>query len=284
MKTLSKHSSFGGTTGFYEHWSEANQCMMKFSVYEPPEAKGKMVPVVIYLAGLTCNEETFMTKSGAQRVASELGLMIVAPDTSPRGDGVPDDPESAWDFGLGAGFYLNATEEPYSRNYKMDNYITRDLKKVIFENFNGSKLAQGIFGHSMGGHGALTLGLKYSDIYKSISAFAPICAPMSCPWGQKAFKNYLGDDEKIWRDFDASVLIKGVENAKSKFPILIDQGMGDQFLIKELHPHLLEKGAEKSGYPLNIRCHEGYDHGYYFISSFMEDHLRHHAKILKSEE
>ena len=254
---------------------------MKFAVYEPPQAKSCLVPVVTFLAGLTCNEETFMTKGGAQRIASELGLMIVAPDTSPRGEGIVDDPEGAWDFGLGAGFYLNATQNPYAKNYNMDNYITHDLQKVIFENFNASKIAQGIFGHSMGGHGALTLGLKYENLYKSISAFAPICAPVSCPWGQKAFTYYLGSNRKSWEKFDSSLLIANIKSAKYKAPILIDQGMRDQFLIDQLQPHLLERAANVSGYPINIRRHNDYDHGYFFVSTFMEDHLIHHAKTLK---
>jgi S-formylglutathione hydrolase len=286
MEILSKHKVFGGYQGFYSHESEATGTTMKFSVFEPDAICDGPVPVLTYLAGLTCTEETFVTKGGAQRVAAELGLMLVAPDTSPRGtdkrgENVPDDADGGWDFGLGAGFYLNATEAPFADHYKMDDYVVKDLQAIVFSNFNGDRGRQGIFGHSMGGHGALTLGLKSPDLFKSLSAFAPICAPMSCPWGKKAFSGYLGDDKDAWANHDASMLIAGIKGAGDKPTILVDQGLGDNFLEAELHPHLLEEGAKASGYPLTLRRHEGYDHGYYFIQSFMEDHLRHHANILK---
>lgn len=281
MEILSKHKVFGGYQGFYSHESKATGTTMKFSVFEPEAICDGPVPVLTYLAGLTCTEETFVIKGGAQRVAAELGLMLVASDTSPRGDGVADDAEGGWDFGLGAGFYLNATEEPFATHYQMEDYILQDLQEVIFSNFNGDRGQQGIFGHSMGGHGALTLGLKNPELFQSISAFAPICAPCVCPWGNKAFSGYLGDDKAAWANHDASQLIASVDNATSKAAILVDQGLGDNFLEVELHPHLLEEGARASGYPLTLRRHEGYDHGYYFIQSFMEDHLRHHAGILK---
>ena len=281
METLSEHECFGGRVGFYRHRSEANHCDMQFSVFAPPQADAGPVPVVTYLAGLTCTEETFMIKAGAQRVAAELGLMLVAPDTSPRGDDVPDDPEGAWDFGLGAGFYLNATREPWDRHYHMYDYVTRELAQVVQAAFPADANRQGITGHSMGGHGALTLGLRNPDVYSSISAFAPICSPIQCPWGQKALSNYLGDDEAAWRNHDACELARSV-TTRPAARILVDQGLGDQFLEQELHPHLLEEACDEAGIELELRRHAGYDHGYYFIASFIEDHLRHHAGILNA--
>ena len=237
------------------------------------------MPVLTYLAGLTCTEETFMIKGGAQRVAAEIGLMLVAPDTSPRGDDVPDDPDGAYDFGLGAGFYLNATEAPWNRHYHMYDYVTGELQDTVFAVFPGDRKRQGIFGHSMGGHGALTIGLKNPQIYKSVSAFSPICSPINCPWGKKALGNYLGQDRSAWMEHDATELIKKIETLPAS-EILVDQGMGDQFLQQELHPHLLEAACRDKGVVLNLRRHDHYDHGYYFISTFMEDHLCHHAAIL----
>ena len=281
METLSEHPAFGGKVGFYRHTSDVNHCDMQFSVFVPPQAAGGPVPVVTYLAGLTCTEETFMTKGGAQRIAAEHGIMLVAPDTSPRGDGVPDDPDGAWDFGLGAGFYINATEAPWNEHYRMYDYVTRELPELLFENFPGDRSRQGITGHSMGGHGALTLGLKNPQTYRSISAFAPICSPINCPWGQKALGNYLGADQAAWIDCDATELVKKLGDPPAN-EILVDQGMGDQFLDQELHPHLFEAACEQQGVALQLRRHDGYDHGYYFISTFMEDHLRHHAGILNA--
>ena len=279
METLSEHAAFGGTVGFYQHRSSANNCDMQFSVFVPPQAADGPVPVLTYLAGLTCTEETFMIKGGAQRVAAEIGLMLVAPDTSPRGDDVPDDPDGAYDFGLGAGFYLNATEAPWNRHYHMYDYVTGELQDTVFAVFPGDRKRQGIFGHSMGGHGALTIGLKNPQIYKSVSAFSPICSPINCPWGKKALGNYLGQDRSAWMEHDATELIKKIETLPAS-EILVDQGMGDQFLQQELHPHLLEAACREKGVVLNLRRHDHYDHGYYFISTFMEDHLRHHAAIL----
>ena len=207
--------------------------------------------------------------------------MLVAPDTSPRGPDVPDDPDGGWDFGLGAGFYLDATEAPWSEHYNMESYVTRDLQTAVFDNFAGNPEAQGIFGHSMGGHGALTLGLRHPGLYKSISAFAPICAPMEGPWGRKAFSNYLGADRAAWTAHDASRLMARVADAASRPPILVDQGLADEYLGRELLPDRLEAAAEAAGYPLQLHRHEGYDHGYYFIQSFMSDHLAHHAAILR---
>jgi len=279
VETLSEHRAFGGTLGFYQHASTSTGVDMRFAVFSPSQAKTTPVPVVTYLAGLTCTEETFMIKGGALRLAAELGLMLVAPDTSPRGDEVPDDPDGAWDFGIGAGFYLNATEVPWKTHYQMYEYVTSELPALIFGNFSGDKTRQGIFGHSMGGHGALTLGLKNPQTYSSISAFAPICSPIHCPWGQKALSNYLGSDESTWLESDASALVASIAR-KPANKILVDQGLADPFLEQELHPHLLEEACSQHGVELEIRRHEGYDHGYYFISTFMDDHLRHHAAIL----
>ena len=278
IEVISEHAAFGGTVGFYRHQATSTDCDMQFSVFTPPQATADRVPVLTWLSGLTCTEETFMIKSGAQRLAAELGLMIVCPDTSPRGEAIPDDPEGAWDFGLGAGFYLNASEAPWSANYRMYDYVSRELPGLIESEFPADKHRQGIFGHSMGGHGALTVGLKNPDTYASISAFAPICNPMVCPWGQKAFGNYLGADESLWRDYDATELI--ASGAKSKAGLLIDQGLDDQFLERELYPDHFAAACDKAGVELELRRHAGYDHGYYFIATFVDDHLRHHARIL----
>ena len=252
---------------------------MQFSVFQPPQATDGPVPVVTYLAGLTCTEETFMIKAGAQLVAVELGLMLVAPDTSPRGAEVPDDPDGAYDFGLGAGFYLNATEAPWNQYFHMYDYVTKELPDILFANFPGDRDRHGITGHSMGGHGALTVGLKNPDAYKSISAFAPICSPINCPWGQKALGNYLGAEQSAWAGYDATELVRNLD-AMPANSILFDQGLADQFLEQELHPHLFEAACMEKGVALELRRHEGYDHGYYFISTFMGDHLRFHADIL----
>lgn len=281
LEVISEFAAFGGKVGFYRHASQVNQCAMQFAVYQPPQAEDRKVPVLTWLSGLTCSEETFMIKGGAQRIAAALGLIIVAPDTSPRGDDVPDDPEAAYDFGLGAGFYLNATEEPWSQYYNMYDYVTAELPEIIGAEFPADLARQGIFGHSMGGHGALTIGLKNPDVYRSISAFAPICSPTNCPWGQKALGNYLGSDQTQWADYDATTLVKNLGDAGPANPILIDQGLADQFLEQELHPHLFESACGDADVELELRRHVGYDHGYYFISTFMEDHLRHHAKYLR---
>jgi S-formylglutathione hydrolase len=279
VDTISEHRAFGGTLGFYEHRSTTTGVGMRFAVFSPPQAEESAVPVLTYLAGLTCNEETFMTKSGALEDAAELGLMLVAPDTSPRGDGVPDDPDGAWDFGLGAGFYLNATAAPWKTHYRMYDYITIELAALVAKNFPADADRQGIFGHSMGGHGALTIGLKNPQLYSSISAFAPICSPIHCPWGQKALSNYVGDDISDWQEHDAVALVASVATKPANM-ILVDQGLSDQFLEQELHPHMLESACENNDVALELRRHDGYDHGYYFISTFMGDHLRHHAAIL----
>lgn len=280
IETLSEHTAFNGTIGFYRHDSTSNNCPMQFSVFQPLQAKSESVPVVTYLAGLTCTEETFMIKSGALRVAAELGLMLVAPDTSPRGEDVPDDPDGAYDFGLGAGFYLNATEAPWNQHFNMYDYLTKELPEVLSSSFPADLNRQGITGHSMGGHGALTIGLKNPQAYRSISAFAPICSPSNCPWGKKAFENYLGEDRAAWAEYDATELV-GKLQAAPEHKILIDQGLADQFLEQELHPDLFEAACAANGVALELRRHDGYDHGYFFISTFMEDHLRYHASVLQ---
>lgn len=280
LERISEHGCFGGKMGFYRHRSSVNDCDMRFSVFLPSQAENGTVPVLTFLSGLTCTEETFMIKSGAQRYAAELGMMLVSPDTSPRGDDVSDDPDGAYDFGIAAGFYLNATEPPWSANFQMYDYVTRELPGIIFSQFPADPDRQGLCGHSMGGHGALTIGLKNPDTFKSISAFAPICSPMNCPWGQKALSNYLGSDQSTWPEYDATELVKRLGDKRPRNRILIDQGMNDQYLAQELHPHLFEAACKEYSVDLELRRHEGYDHGYYFISTFMEDHLRHHSGLL----
>jgi S-formylglutathione hydrolase len=274
---VSEHACFGGVQRFYKHASRETRGTMKFSVYLPPQSRAGKVPVLYYLSGLTCTEETFPIKGHAQQTASELGLMLVAPDTSPREPRVAGDAES-WDFGQSAGFYVDATQAPWSTNYRMYSYVTRELPEVVAANLPANTAATGIFGHSMGGHGALTLALRNPALYKSVSAFAPIAAPMQCPWGKKAFTNYLGEDRETWREHDATELV-----ARKPFPglILIDQGTADQFLVEQLLPEKFKAAAAQSGQSLNLRMQPGYDHGYYFIQTFMADHLRHHAATLK---
>jgi S-formylglutathione hydrolase len=280
LEVLSRHRCFGGTVGFYRHEAASTACQMRFAVFMPPAAQSARVPVLYYLAGLTCTEETFMIKAGAQRLAAELGLALVAPDTSPRGVSLPGDGDS-WDFGLGAGFYVDATHEPWSRHYRMYSYVTQELRSLIETHFNVEGGRSGIFGHSMGGHGALTIALRNPARYRSVSAFAPICAPRRCPWGQKAFTGYLGPDHGQWAQYDASELAAAVREPRAHPPILVDQGLADQFLEAQLYPERLEEACRKSGLKLTLRRHEGYDHGYYFISTLMEDHLRHHDRCLK---
>lgn len=253
---------------------------MQFSVFVPPQASKGKVPVLTFLSGLTCTEENFMVKSGAQRVAAELGLMLVSPDTSPRGDGVPDDPDGAYDFGLGAGFYVNATAAPWSTHYQMYDYVTQELQKTIFDNFPGDADRHGLTGHSMGGHGALTIGLRNPQVFKSLSAFAPICTTLHSPWGQKALSHYLGDDKANWTDHDACEVARGVSDPHIFAKILVDQGANDPWLVEQLKPELLQVACKKSGLPLELRMHAGYDHGYYFIATFIEEHLRFHAEQL----
>jgi S-formylglutathione hydrolase len=277
IELVSEHGCYGGVQRFYKHASRETRGTMKFSVYLPPQSKSGKIPVLYYLAGLTCTEETFPIKSHAQQAAAQLGLMLVAPDTSPREPRLPGDADS-WDFGQGAGFYLDATQAPWSTNYRMYSYVTRELPEIVAQNFPAEAAATGIFGHSMGGHGALTIALKNPSVYKSVSAFSPIAAPMQSPWGKKGFTNYLGANQETWREYDATELV-----ARKPYPglILIDQGTSDQFLKEQLLPEKFKAAAEKAGQKLELRMQPGYDHGYYFMQTFMADHLRHHAAILK---
>lgn len=275
---VSEHACFGGTQSFWKHPSEACGGEMRFSVFTPPQAKQGPVPVLYYLAGLTCTEETFPTKGGAQRVAAELGLMLVSPDTSPRGANIPGE-DTDWDFGTGAGFYLDATQEPWKARYRMGTYITKELPGILGAHFPARMDREGIFGHSMGGHGALVTALRDPGRYRSVSAFAPIGAPIQSPWGKKAFGGYLGPDERAWREYDATELLKSGRRVPA---LLVDQGTKDKFLPDQLLPHFLKDACAAAGQPLTLRMQEGYDHGYYFISTFMEDHLRHHGAALNA--
>ncbi|MYM62812.1 S-formylglutathione hydrolase [Pseudomaricurvus sp. HS19] len=271
IEIVSQAKTFGGWHKQYTHVSATTNCTMRFAIYLPPQASAEnKVPVIYWLSGLTCTDENFMQKAGAHRIAAELGVAIVAPDTSPRGEGVPDDPEGAWDFGLGAGFYVNATQEPWRKHYQMYDYIVEELPALVESVFPVSQ-QRAITGHSMGGHGALTIAMKNPERYVAMSAFSPISSPINCPWGQKALGNYLGSDRSTWQVYDASVLMR---SSGVKIPALVDQGEADSFLKEQLKPEALEEAAEASGYPLELRRHEGYDHSYYFIATFIEDHLR----------
>ncbi|WP_133647574.1 S-formylglutathione hydrolase [Paraburkholderia flava] len=278
LELVSSHAAFGGEQRFYRHDSSTIGLPMRFSVYLPPQVALGSVPALFYLAGLTCTEETFPIKGGAQRFAAQHGIALIAPDTSPRGAGIAGESD-AWDFGVGAGFYVDATREPWSAHYRMYSYVRDELRETVLANLpiDGERL--GIFGHSMGGHGALMLALRNPDIYRSVSAFAPIAAPTRCPWGEKAFSGYLGDDREAWKQYDASEL---VAQASHRFAegILVDQGLADQFLATQLNPDVFEAACRAAGQPLELRRHAGYDHGYYFIQSFIEDHVAHHAKVL----
>jgi S-formylglutathione hydrolase len=273
LKLNAQYACFGGTVGFYSHLSATCHSEMKFSVYTPPQAKSAPVPILYFLSGLTCTEENFMIKAGAQQFAAKYGVMLVAPDTSPRNTGIAA-AEGDWELGTGAGFYVDATELPWRSHYHMYSYIVDELPALIAANFAVKPDRQGIFGHSMGGHGALVCALRNPDRYRSVSAFAPIVAPTQCPWGQKAFTNYLGSDPKPWKAYDATALV-----LDHPFPnsILIDQGTSDAFLKKQLMPDRFAQACEQAGQPLNLRMQDGYDHSYYFISTFIEDHIRHHA-------
>ena len=277
-ETVSSAACFGGRQLKLRHRSGALGCAMTFSVYLPPQAAKGVVPMIWWLSGLTCTDDNFVQKAGAQRYAAEAGVAIVCPDTSPRGEGVPDDPDSAWDFGLGAGFYVNATEAPWSANYQMHDYIVDELPQVLVaSNLPVNVERSSIMGHSMGGHGALTIALRNPGKYRSLSAFAPICALSQCPWGEKALGNYLGPDRDLWRSYDACELIA---DATERLPILIDQGRDDSFLKEQLKPNLLEKACAGAKHPLTLRMHAGYDHSFFFIASFIVDHIRHHARAL----
>ncbi len=276
LKTLSEHRCFGGTQTFQQHDSAEIGLPMRFSVFLPPQAAAGPVPALLYLAGLTCNEETFMVKAGAQRAAAAHGLALIAPDTSPRGAQVPGEADS-WDFGVGAGFYLDATQAPWATHWRTESWIIRELLPLLAAHFPIDRARLGIFGHSMGGHGALTLALRHPGTFKTLSAFAPICAPTQCAWGEKAFSGYLGADRSTWGPHDASALMQSQATVPYPQGILVDQGLADKFLADQLHPELFEAACRQAGQPLTLRRHAGYDHGYYFIQSFMADHLAHHA-------
>ena len=281
LELLSEHACFGGVQRFYKHASREIGLPMRFGLFLPPQALGgEQVPLLTFLAGLTCTEETFAMKAGAQRSAAELGLALLTPDTSPRNTGV-DSEDHHWDFGVGAGFYLDATEAPWSGHWCMESYLLKELLPAVVAEFKLAPDRQGLFGHSMGGHGALTLALRHPGAFTSVSAFAPICAPTQCLWGHKAFTGYLGQDESTWVEHDASALMAAQQAAPYPGGILIDQGLADKFLAEQLHPEAFEAACVQAGQPLTLRRHAGYDHGYYFISSFVEDHLRHHAAALQ---
>lgn len=274
FEIIKQHKSFGGNTIFCEHDSPATKTKMKFSAFLPKE-KEEIESAIIWLSGLTCTEENFITKAGAQAYLQNTKTMIICPDTSPRGLGLPGEDDS-YDFGSGAGFYINASKSPYDKNYQMEDYIIKDLINILREGFGVNKFS--IMGHSMGGHGALTLGLKNSNLFESISAFSPIVSPINCPWGQKAFNGYLGDNKDNWRKYDACELIKSGHKSKNK--ILIEQGTGDEFLKEQLKTHLFEEACKNNGQDFQINMREGFDHSYYFIASFIKDHIEFHIKSL----
>ena len=275
MERIEQHASFGGRQEVWRHASRSTGCDMRLGVYLPPAAlRGERCPVLYWLSGLTCTEQNFITKAGAQQHAAAHGLIVVAPDTSPRGEGVADDP--AYDLGQGAGFYVNATQQPWAPHFRMEDYVAQELPALIEQHFPATD-ARGLFGHSMGGHGALTLALRHPGRWRSVSAFSPIVAPSQVPWGRKALAAYLGEDPAAWRAHDAVALIAG---ARERLPLLIDQGEADEFL-PQLRPELLRAACDAAGHPLTLRLHPGYDHGYYFIASFIADHVAHHARALR---
>ncbi len=277
LEIVSQNRCFGGAQFVYRHVSRETGTPMRFAAFVPPQAERERRPVLWYLSGLTCTEENVTVKGGAQRVAAELGLIFIAPDTSPRGEGVPGDPQNAYDFGLGAGFYVDATEPPYDKNYHMRSYIETELPGIIEANLPADMSRQGITGHSMGGHGAITIALRNPGRFRSVSAFAPIASPIHCPWGQKALTGYLGADQAGWRAYDSCALI---DDGHRVGRLLVDQGGADTFLTTQLKPELLAAACERSGIPLTLRMQEGYDHSYYFIATFIEDHLRYHAAAM----
>jgi len=281
-QTLSEHGCFGGVQRFHRHTAAAlGGLPARFALYLPPQAlAGAQVPLLVFLAGLTCTEETFTVKAGAQRLAAELGLALLMPDTSPRGAGVAGEADS-WDFGVGAGFYLDATQAPWARHWRMESYLLDELLPQVWAQAPVRQDATGLFGHSMGGHGALTLALRHPGVFKSLSAIAPICAPTQCPWGEKAFSGYLGADRSTWAAHDAAALMATQAAAPYPQGILVDQGLADQFLAEQLHPEALAAACAAVGQPLTLRRHAGYDHGYYFIASVIDEHLRHHARQLQ---
>nr|WP_319487060.1 S-formylglutathione hydrolase [uncultured Cohaesibacter sp.] len=276
MECIEQHACFGGTQSVYRHHASSLSCDMKVAVFVPEHAEGERLPVIYWLSGLTCTEQNFITKAGAQRYAAEHGVILVAPDTSPRGEDVADD--AAYDLGQGAGFYLNATEEPWAPHFRMEDYVTKELPALIEANFPASD-KRSIMGHSMGGHGALTLALRHPGVYKAVSAFSPIVAPTKVPWGEKAFSAYLGANLDAWRAHDATALLA---KAEERLPILIDQGDADEFLAGQLKPELFVEEANRVGHPVVLRMQKGHDHSYYFIASFIGEHIAHHAAALKA--
>ncbi len=277
MEIRSQHNCFDGIQSYYQYHSSIIGLTMRFSIYQPPQAQQSPVPTVFFLAGLTCTEETFMIKAGAQRYAAKYGVMLVTMDTSPRETGIQGENDN-WDFGAGAGFYLDAIERPWSKHFLMESFITQELYNIVINQFPADKNKIGISGHSMGGHGALTLALRHPEKFKSVSAFAPICAPVHCPWGQKALRNYLGENKDYWRNHDATALIK---DGYKTSDILVDQGVQDPFLSAQLNPGYLEEACRKAEQPLILRYQPNYDHSYYFISTFIDDHLKHHYDVLR---
>jgi S-formylglutathione hydrolase len=279
IRLLSENHCFGGQHQIYEHQSNVLNCVMTFAVFVPPKkSPAQKFPVLYWLSGLTCNHENFMQKAGALKHAAELGIVIVAPDTSPRGENVPDDRDGSWDMGKGAGFYLDASETPWNEHYKMYSYVVKELPEIIEAAFDVSDM-RSISGHSMGGHGALTIGLRNPQKYQSVSAFSPITNPVNVPWGKKAFSNYLGDDIRTWEKYDATVLML---NSDQCIPMLVDQGESDGFLEEQLTPEALENAASLKGFPLILNRREGYDHSYFFIQSFIETHIKFHGEHLKT--
>ena len=279
MQKIESHACFGGYQEVWQHRSEALACDMRFGIYLPPQAANAACPVLYWLSGLTCTEQNFITKAGAQRYAAEHGVVLVAPDTSPRGEDVAD--ADTYDLGKGAGFYLNATQEPWSAHYRMLDYVVGELPALVETNFNATD-ARAISGHSMGGHGALVLALRNPGRYRSVSAFSPIVAPSRVPWGEKAFAAYLGDDRDTWRAWDACELVRAAVPQAQRLPLLVDQGESDEFLATQLRPELLEEACRQAGHPLVLRRRAGYDHSYYFIASFIGEHIAHHAAALRA--
>lgn len=280
LTEVSKNKVFGGWQKIYSHVSEELGCKMNFGVYLPPQSESEKVPVIYWLSGLTCTEQNFVTKAGSQQLAAEHGVIVVAPDTSPRGCGIEGEDDS-WDFGTGAGFYVDATEEKWKKNYRMYSYVTKELPQLIQANFPADRQRQSIMGHSMGGHGALISFLKNPGLYKSVSAFAPICHPVGCPWGEKAFLGYLGSDRTAWEEYDAIALTKKYQGPVPD--ILIDQGKDDQYWHqRQLLPEKFVAACAEAKLPVVLRMQEGYDHSYYFIASFLRDHFAHHARHLKA--
>jgi len=277
MEQIAENKSFGGRQLRFTHRSQSLDCAMNFSVYLPPAAQQGKVPVLYWLSGLTCTDENFVQKAGAQQYAAQHGVALVAPDTSPRGEGVPDDPDAAWDFGLGAGFYVNATQAPWSKHYRMYDYVVDELPALVTAHLPIDGKRAGIFGHSMGGHGALTIALKNPGRFRSASAFAPICSPLRCPWGEKALGNYLGADRQAWREYDTTELVR---SAGHRLPVLVDQGEADTFLGEQLKPELLEQACAEAEFPMTIRRQAGYDHSYFFIATFIGEHIEFHAGLL----